>query len=171
MCLPTALLNMMVILLLDPTITRNFAIAILNTANAVAPNNGGQTGSSQSLAASTPAIAAPAPAPTVAASASAIQAPAPAPVAAAAVLSPSSNFTTSWVVPIGYPYNLPSDFEEGPFYVITQGLNVSVFSGWDTTSPLVTRVSSVIFWSVPSVTTRQARIVAAINNGHTAILP
>ncbi|KAF9501278.1 hypothetical protein BDN71DRAFT_1426887 [Pleurotus eryngii] len=64
---------------------------------------------------------------------------------------PSSGFVSLWPVPNNYEYHVPSDFAEGRVYVVTEGLELGVYVGWDTVSPLVTGVPSATFHRVSSV--------------------
>ncbi|KAG9225756.1 hypothetical protein CCMSSC00406_0007766 [Pleurotus cornucopiae] len=113
--------------------------------------------------ANAPAAAAP-PAPAANANAPAAAAP-PAPT------GPPNGTTAPWVVPVGYNYHLPEADEDGPYYAVVRGNAVGVFAGWEATSPLVTGVSGAIFRTVPTITSGQARVVTAINNGTAAIIP
>ncbi|KAF4566599.1 hypothetical protein EYR36_012030 [Pleurotus pulmonarius] len=64
---------------------------------------------------------------------------------------PPPGFVGLWPVPNNYEYHVPSDFAEGRVYVVTRGLELGVYVGWDTVSPLVTGVPSATFHRVSSV--------------------
>ncbi|EDR07207.1 uncharacterized protein LACBIDRAFT_299143 [Laccaria bicolor S238N-H82] len=106
-------------------------------------------------------------APTLPATPGVVNAPTAAPVAvplyAALPPNPPSNAilppTHLVMAPCGY--HIPAANADGPFYVVTCGRNLGIFSGWETVSPLVTGVSHAVYSRVSSVAEGHARINAA----------
>ncbi|KIK34200.1 hypothetical protein CY34DRAFT_98431, partial [Suillus luteus UH-Slu-Lm8-n1] len=62
-------------------------------------------------------------------------------------------------------FNLPATNAEGPFYCITRGRYIGVFSGWDATGPKVLGVSRGIFHKVDSIEKGMSIMRSAIDRG------
>ncbi|KAK0474032.1 hypothetical protein EDD18DRAFT_1116997 [Armillaria luteobubalina] len=73
------------------------------------------------------------------------------PVEAAAAASPVSGppvVARVMTLDANFGYHVPLVGEEGPFYIVTRGTNVGVFSRWENTSPLVDGVSGCAYRAV-----------------------
>ncbi|EDQ99033.1 uncharacterized protein LACBIDRAFT_317738 [Laccaria bicolor S238N-H82] len=58
-------------------------------------------------------------------------------------------------------YHVPGPNDYPPFYVVTRGRNIGVFSGWENVSPLVTGVSHAVYSRVSSIAEGHARMAMA----------
>ncbi|KAF8434160.1 hypothetical protein L210DRAFT_864099 [Boletus edulis BED1] len=63
----------------------------------------------------------------------------------------------------GFVYEVPEPHTTGPFYLVTRGRRVGVFSGWYTTSPYVIGISRASFSRVASVKAGLAQLISCIN--------
>ncbi|KAF8449521.1 hypothetical protein L210DRAFT_3641114 [Boletus edulis BED1] len=63
----------------------------------------------------------------------------------------------------GFVYEVPEPHATGPFYLVTRGHRVGVFSGWQTTSPYVIGVSRASFSRVASAKAGLAQLISCIN--------
>ncbi|KAG2153816.1 hypothetical protein DEU56DRAFT_907295 [Suillus clintonianus] len=114
-----------------------------------------------------PPVSAPIP-PT--ASAPLTPAPTPVPVPAPAVtVSPATSGITQPQVNV--TYDIPPNDAMGPFYWVTRGRRIGIFSTWQQTSSHVIGVSRASFSKVRSVAEGIQLMEAAIDRGETEILP
>ncbi|KAK0496501.1 hypothetical protein EDD18DRAFT_1105614 [Armillaria luteobubalina] len=59
--------------------------------------------------------------------------------------------TNAIVVPQDYNYHVPNPTQRGPYYLVTCGLDVGIYAGWEPTAALVIGVSHSIYCRVPSI--------------------
>ncbi|KAG9221452.1 hypothetical protein CCMSSC00406_0010143 [Pleurotus cornucopiae] len=67
----------------------------------------------------------------------------------------------------GVQYHVPSAAEHargGQLYVVTRGLNIGIFYGWENVAPLVTGVSRAVYFTIDDVQEGHQRMLNAINN-------
>ncbi|EDR12470.1 uncharacterized protein LACBIDRAFT_311912 [Laccaria bicolor S238N-H82] len=55
------------------------------------------------------------------------------------------------LVTVSHGYHVPGPNDNPPFYVVTRGCNIGIFSGWENVLPLVTGVSHAVFSCVGSI--------------------
>ncbi|EDR14475.1 uncharacterized protein LACBIDRAFT_321568 [Laccaria bicolor S238N-H82] len=65
------------------------------------------------------------------------------------------------LVTVGHGYHVPGPNDNPPFYVVTRGCNIGIFSGWENVSPLVTGVSHAVFSRVGSIAEGHNRMTMA----------
>ncbi|KAF9491477.1 hypothetical protein BDN71DRAFT_1433915 [Pleurotus eryngii] len=155
---------------------RSYAHNFNEAANRMSPAQASPAASSANdtvPAAASAAPAANANVPAAAPAAPAANTNAPATAAPPTPTGPPNGITAPWVVPVSYNYHLPEADEDGPYYTVVRGNAVGIFASWlrEATSPLVTGVLGAIFRTVPTITSGQAHVVTAINNGTTTIIP
>ncbi|KAG2741135.1 hypothetical protein P692DRAFT_20646226, partial [Suillus brevipes Sb2] len=68
-------------------------------------------------------------------------------------------------------YNIPASDAAGPFYWVTRGRRIGVFSTWQQTSSHVIGVSRASFSKVRSVAEGVQLMEQAIERGETEVLP
>ncbi|KAF9489533.1 hypothetical protein BDN71DRAFT_1512053 [Pleurotus eryngii] len=67
-------------------------------------------------------------------------------------------------------YHLPQPGSPGPYYVITRGRQVGIFTNWTATAPLVIRVPGAIFESVHSLALAQEMMEEALDDGIVGVI-
>ncbi|KAG2119821.1 uncharacterized protein F5147DRAFT_647697 [Suillus discolor] len=132
-------------------------------------------------AASAPLTPAPTPVPPTSTAASAPLTPAPTPVPivnmlpvsapAPLVVVPTRGAVGLTQTPVKVTYDMPAADATGPFYWVTRGRRISIFSTWQQTSSHVIGVSRASFSKVRSVAEGMQLMEKAINRGETELLP
>ncbi|KAK0444173.1 hypothetical protein EV421DRAFT_1903281 [Armillaria borealis] len=72
---------------------------------------------------------------------------------------------------VDFAYHVPVPGAEGPFYIVTRGTDVGIFSGWEETAPLVLNVSGCSYRGVPSYDDGIQCVESALARGKCALLP
>ncbi|KAF7420942.1 hypothetical protein PC9H_011461 [Pleurotus ostreatus] len=94
---------------------------------------------------------------------------APTPVAHPAV-PPAIVDTPYTPTPASPRYHLPQPGSPGPYYVITRGRQVGIFTNWTATAPLVIRVPGAVFESVRSLALAREMMEEALDDGIVSVI-
>ncbi|KAK0503756.1 hypothetical protein EDD18DRAFT_1344615 [Armillaria luteobubalina] len=104
--------------------------------------------------------------------------PTPAPISTtSAPMGPSGEIsfgplpTNAIIVPQDYNYHVPSPTQRGPYYLVTRGLDIGIYVGWEPTTALMIAVSHSIYCRVPSIQVGYIHLNVAIKGGRAAFLP
>ncbi|PBK63589.1 hypothetical protein ARMSODRAFT_1023791 [Armillaria solidipes] len=79
----------------------------------------------------------------------------------------------SLVTPLGdnFNYHIPLPDKDGPFYIMTHGTDMGVFSGWENTQLLINEVSGCMYQAVASIDEGIARVESSLSHGKCTLLP
>ncbi|KAK0219928.1 hypothetical protein IW262DRAFT_1297080 [Armillaria fumosa] len=70
-----------------------------------------------------------------------------------------------------FGYHVPLEGEDGPFYIVTHGTDVGVFSGWENTSPLVDSILGCSYHAVATCEEGIERVESTLERHKCALLP
>ncbi|PBK66205.1 hypothetical protein ARMSODRAFT_977841 [Armillaria solidipes] len=87
--------------------------------------------------------------------------------------APSTPQVVMSATPVGedFEYHIPLLDEEGPFYVVTRGVDVGVFAGWEDTATLVLGIPGSVYRGAPSYDIAIERIEYTLRRNRCALLP
>ncbi|KAJ8469461.1 hypothetical protein ONZ45_g16880 [Pleurotus djamor] len=86
-------------------------------------------------------------------------------------LRPPQPFAVPWKVPRNYKYHVPGRLEVAPFYIVTKGYDVGVFSSWTRAAELVLGVSEGRQHLVASVAAGKKLMDEALARGTVYLVP